>query len=70
LAVKWYRKAAEQGDVKAQANLGLCYYNGKGVGQNYKEAARWCLKAAEMGHAKAQYNLGMQRCRLQIPQAA
>lgn len=30
-AVKWYRKAAEQGNAKAQYNLGSCYYNGKAL---------------------------------------
>src|ERR1035438_8547727 len=30
-AVKWYRKAAEQGNADAQNNLGACYYAGEGV---------------------------------------
>jgi TPR repeat protein len=30
-AVKWYRKAAEQGYARAQFNLGLMYAEGKGV---------------------------------------
>ena len=34
-------------------------YNGKGVAQDYKEAAKWNRKAAEQGHAIAQYNLGL-----------
>ena len=29
-AVKWYRKAAEQGYAKAQFNLGFMYYKVKG----------------------------------------
>jgi TPR repeat protein len=33
-AVKWYRKAAEQGDVKAQSNLGVMYASGQGVKQD------------------------------------
>ena len=32
-AVKWYRKAAEQGDADAQANLGSAYGAGRGVRQ-------------------------------------
>ena len=42
--MKWYRKAAEQGDVYAQFNLALMYDNGKdGVNQeDYKEAVKWC----------------------------
>ena len=31
--MKWYRKAAEQGNAKAQSNLGLMYANGQGVPQ-------------------------------------
>jgi TPR repeat protein len=30
-ATKWYRKAAEQGDAKAQYNLGYMYNDGCGV---------------------------------------
>jgi len=57
-AVKWYRKAAEQGNAKAQVNLGVMYYEGKGVTQDYQEAVKWYRKAAEQGLAGAQYNLG------------
>ena len=39
-AVKWYRRAAEQGDAYAQNNLGLMYANGKGVPQDYAEAVK------------------------------
>ena len=51
------RKAAEQGDTSAQFNLGVMYANGRGVPQDYAEAARWYRKAAEQGHAPAQFNL-------------
>ena len=57
-AVKWYRKAAEQGLADAQRNLGLCYINGKGVPENQTEAVKWYRKAAEQGLANAQLNLG------------
>jgi TPR repeat protein len=46
------------GDAAAQYNLGVCYYNGRGVARNYAEAAKWYRKAAEQGNATAQYNLG------------
>lgn len=36
--VKWYRKAADQGDASAQFNLGMCYLNGKGVAKDEVEA--------------------------------
>ena len=58
-AVKWFRKAAEQGNAKAQHNLGYCYYDGQGVSQDYTEAVKWYRKAAEQGNAKAQNNLGL-----------
>ena len=57
-AVKCYRKAAEQGIADAQYNLGICYYNGVGVGKDDYEAVKWFRKAAEQGYADAQYNLG------------
>ena len=57
-AVKWYRKAAEQGFARAQRNLGVCYNNGEGVTQSYSEAVKWYRKAAEQGDATAQCNLG------------
>jgi hypothetical protein len=57
-AVKWYRKAAEQGDAKAQFNLGAAYKSGEGVQQDYAEAEKWYRKAAEQGYAGAQFNLG------------
>ncbi|MBR5893847.1 MAG: sel1 repeat family protein, partial [Bacteroidaceae bacterium] len=50
-AVKWYRKAAEQGQVNAQYNLGLCYEIG--VAKDLAEAVKWYRKAAEQGHADA-----------------
>ncbi|MBP5513388.1 MAG: TonB family protein [Bacteroidaceae bacterium] len=58
LAVFWYRKAAEQGDMFGQSNLAYCYEKGLGIGQDYKEAANWYRKAAEQGDTIAQVNLG------------
>lgn len=57
-SVKWYRKAAEQGDEVAQYRLG-CVYAAKnlGVEQDYVEAYNWWCKAAEQGYAKAEYML-------------
>ena len=57
-AMKWYRKAAEQGYADAQFNISKMYYKGDGVSQDYAEAAKWYRKAAEQGHDWAQYNLG------------
>jgi len=49
------RKAAEQGDAQAQAQLGWKYYKGTGVPQNHAEAFAWWRKAAEQGNKSAQY---------------
>ena len=38
LAAFWFRKAAEQGDDRAQYNLGISYYNGEGVAKDMVEA--------------------------------
>ena len=53
-AVKWYRQAADQGDVLAQFNLGVFYETGKGVPVDQEQAAIWYRKAAEQGHTDAQ----------------
>jgi len=58
-AVRWFRKAAEQGHAGAQSNLGVMYKNGQGVKRDHAEAVRWFRKAAEQGQAKAHYNLGV-----------
>ena len=52
-------RAAEQGDAKAQFNLGGMYFNGRGVPQDNAQAAQWYRKAAEQGEALAQFNLGV-----------
>jgi TPR repeat protein len=49
----------EQGHAAAQYNLGISYYNGEGVLQDYKEAVKWYRKAAEQGYADAQNNLAV-----------
>lgn len=56
-AVKWYRKAAEMGQISAMNNLGACYADGLGVPKDIEEAAKWYRKAAEMGSSIAQRNL-------------
>ena len=58
-ALKEWTPLAEQGNVKAQYNLGNMYRKGQGVTQDYKEAARLYRLAAEQGLADAQYNLGV-----------
>lgn len=57
-AVKWYTKAAEQGNMYAQYSLGVIYYLGDGVIQNREKAVEWFKKSAEQGNVYAQNSLG------------
>ena len=58
-AVKWYRKAAEQGYASAQTKLGGVLFTGRGVPKDDKEAVKWYRKAAEQGDSSAQFCLGV-----------
>jgi hypothetical protein len=58
LAVSWYRKAAEQGNTKAQYLLARMYFEGRGVAQDDAEAFEWYRKAAEQDNVGAEYALG------------
>ena len=50
---------AEQGVAAAQSYLGFMFETGRGVPQNYTEAAMWYRRAAEQGDSSAQYSLGL-----------
>ena len=50
---------ANEGVAEAQNMIGVCYYNGNVVEQNYSVAVEWFRKAAEQGEAWANYNLGL-----------
>lgn len=53
------RKAAEQGNARAQFNLGWCLEKGTGgVAKDEKAAVEWYRKAAEQGYAEAHLTLG------------
>ncbi len=48
-AAKWYRKAAAQGNIIAQYNLGVMYLKGQGVRQSKIVAKEWFKKACANG---------------------
>jgi len=54
--VTWFRKASDQGDAIAQNNLGVMYYNGWGVPQDYVSAHMWFNLAAAGGQEGARKN--------------
>jgi TPR repeat protein len=71
-AVRWYRLAAEQGDVNAQYNLGYMYGNGDGVPEDIVLAYMWWNLAAAQGDEVAQENkdiIEQQMTRAQIAEA-
>jgi TPR repeat protein len=49
---------ADQGNARAQYNLGAMYTKGLGVPQDYAEALKWYRQAANQGDAAAQAALG------------
>ncbi len=50
---------ARAGDSVAQYKLGYDYYLGRGIAQDYIQAAIWWKKAAEQGFPQAQNNIGV-----------
>jgi TPR repeat protein len=58
-ASAWYRKAAERGDARSEAELANIYYLGKGVLQDYSQAELWSRKAADQGDSFGQYQLAL-----------
>lgn len=57
-SIRWYQKAAEDGDKVAQCRLGYCYYHGYGIAQDYIKAAEWYQLSAAQGYVVAQSNIG------------
>jgi TPR repeat protein len=51
--------AAEQGDPRAQTQVGFMYETGRGLPQDYMSATYWYRRAAEQGYSRAQYLLGL-----------
>ena len=52
------RRRAEEGDAKAQYDLGKIYTVGLGVSQDYQQAIKWYERAADQGFAAAQFMMG------------
>ncbi|HEV8032180.1 MAG TPA: hypothetical protein VGP42_14290, partial [Stellaceae bacterium] len=56
-AMKWYFKAAEQGNADAQYNLGYMYVNGLGVDKsisgNAVQGRMWMKEASDRGNLAA-----------------
>ena len=50
---------AEQGDARAQFQIGVMCSNGQGIPQDYDKALYWYHLAAAQGLGEAQYNIGV-----------
>ena len=48
-----YSMRDEYGEAEADYYVGMCYYEGNGVFQDYAEAAKYFRLAAEQGHKEA-----------------
>ena len=46
-AANWYRRSAEQGNVYAQASLGILYHSGKGLTRDDVQAEMWFTISAD-----------------------
>jgi hypothetical protein len=46
-AASWYRKSADQGNVYAEASLGILYHSGKGLPHDDVQAEMWFTISAE-----------------------
>ena len=58
-AVKWYTKAAKQGEISAQDALGTTYSSGdREIEINFKKAIKWTKRAIKQGSSMSAYNLG------------
>lgn len=51
------KQKAKRGNIESQFHVGLSYYNGEIVSQDYDQAHKWFTMAAEQGNADAQFML-------------
>lgn len=57
-AVKWFTRAADQGDADAALAAGIWYIEGgDSFLQNKEEGIKWLKKADNLGHVDAKYYL-------------
>lgn len=58
-AFTYYLKSAHLGFDRAKTNVGICYFQGKGVSVNKEMAFNYFLEAANANQPRAQYNLSV-----------
>jgi hypothetical protein len=68
--MKCFKKAAEQGEARAQYHLGLMYYNGEGIPMHFIKAYVWMSVASANGNEKSKINLGILSSKMTPQQVA
>jgi TPR repeat protein len=56
-AVMWFKRAADNGHIQAQCNMGSLCNQGKGTVRDVRESTKYYRMAAEQGNVTAQYAL-------------
>jgi TPR repeat protein len=69
-AMPWFRKAANQGNAKAQLYLGVMYAASQGVPQNFVLAHMWSSLARAKGNRQALKTLSLLAKYMTPPQIA
>lgn len=59
MAIKWYTKAADQGDIEMSYHLGHLYQYGSNVKKDITKAIKFYKQAADYGYAPAEHSLGV-----------
>jgi uncharacterized protein len=57
-AMKWYKKAAAQGNIRAEYDMGWMYSLGSGMPKDFVQAVEWYKKGANQGDPRSQCRLG------------
>ena len=60
-AAYWWRKAAEQGHIKAVGNYGTLFLSGRGVTKSFQTAEEWIARSAKAGNPSAYNNMASLR---------
>jgi hypothetical protein len=53
-AMAWYHKAADEGNGPAMRDIGVLYWEGRGVPMDHNLAVLWYRKAAAAGEKQSQ----------------
>jgi TPR repeat protein len=59
VALDLWAPLAQQGQARAQSNMGAAFLEGRGVERDPQKAAAWLRRAAEQGDAGGQRNLAL-----------